>query len=423
MPSFYRRVWRWHFWAGLLACPVLVVVAVTGALYTFKDEIEDWQLADLRFADSTAERKPLAELLAAVTAAHPTWTPTQALIPGDPDRSTAVQVTTGSGTRLVYVNPYTAEVLGDIERSPFFTVVLRIHRSLFAGTTGRILVELATCWMVVLVVSGLYLWIPRTWRTVWGVWLPRLRGKPYVVLRDLHTVGGLYLAPVLVLLAVTGLFFTVVWVWSLNAVTNGAGEFPRHFLTAPPEAGGRVASAALDAAERRARSEYPTNPLVVMLPAKPGEAIVTRVRGLSGPSYVASVGVDRTAGVETSRKVYDDLAWHEKVRLWVLPVHMGSVFGWPTKVLAAVACLALVWLSVSGVWMWLARRPVGRAGFPHASTATAPKVAVALILLLGVVFPVVGGSILLVLVGEYLVGRFVRKTVPVVNPEPQPVTS
>jgi len=92
-------------------------------------------------------------------------------------------------------------------------------------------------------------------------------------------------------------------------------------------------------------------------------------------------------------------------------------------VLAAVACLALVWLSVSGVWIWLARRPVGRAGFPHASTATAPKVAVALILLLGVVFAVVGGSILLVLVGEYLVGRFVRKTVPVVNPEPQPVTS
>jgi uncharacterized iron-regulated membrane protein len=53
--SFFRRVWRWHFWAGLVACPVLLVVALTGALYTFREEIEDWQQADVRFVEPVGE--------------------------------------------------------------------------------------------------------------------------------------------------------------------------------------------------------------------------------------------------------------------------------------------------------------------------------------------------------------------------------
>jgi len=278
--------------------------------------------------------------------------------------------------------------------------------------------------MVVLVVSGLYLWIPRTWRTVWGVWLPRLRGKPYVVIRDLHTVGGLYLAPVLVLLAVTGLFFTVVWLWSFNTVTNGAGEFPRVLFSAPPSAAAPAVPISSSVAEAVGRHEYPNRTLALVLPAQATDSYVVRVRGQNGQSTVASVGVDRNTGAVVSDRRHDRLAWYEWARLLVLPVHMGSVFGWPTKVVAFVACLALAWLSVSGVWMWLARRPVGRAGFPRASAATAPRAAVALILLLGVVFPVVGGSILLVLAGEFLVGRVSRPTVPVANPNlPQEVTS
>ncbi|RYY51963.1 MAG: PepSY domain-containing protein, partial [Comamonadaceae bacterium] len=29
----YRRVWRWHFYAGLVCLPFLALLALTGALY------------------------------------------------------------------------------------------------------------------------------------------------------------------------------------------------------------------------------------------------------------------------------------------------------------------------------------------------------------------------------------------------------
>jgi uncharacterized iron-regulated membrane protein len=231
MDTLFRRVWRWHFWAGLIACPVLLVVSLTGALYTFREEIEDGLNSDLRRVEPISDPRPVSEQLAAVTTAHPDWTPMRVTVSSDPTKSTVVLVSRpdaeAGSTRAVFVDPSTARVLGDGDaRSPFFSAVLTLHRSLFAGTVGRIAVELATSWTLVLLVSGVYLWVPARWTDVWGVWLPRLRVNPYLVLRDLHTVGGLLFTPVLALVAFTGLFFTVVWLWSFNGVTNKAGDFP-----------------------------------------------------------------------------------------------------------------------------------------------------------------------------------------------------
>src|SRR5262249_9740399 len=84
----------------------------------------------------------------------------------------------------VYVDPYRGHYLGMIERGGFFDSVLSLHRTMFLGKTGRIIVELTTCWAIVLAITGIYLWWPHKANQLWGVWLPRLRQKPYVVLRD-----------------------------------------------------------------------------------------------------------------------------------------------------------------------------------------------------------------------------------------------
>lgn len=415
--SFFRRVWRWHFWAGLIACPVLLVVSLTGALYTFREEIEDRQQADVQFVEPVGERKPLSAQLAAVKAAHPDWKPTRVTLPADPRRSTVVQVERPGAEKgtlpAVFVNPYTAEVIADGDaRSPFFAGVLKLHRSLFAGTFGRVAVELTTSWTMVLLVSGLFLWVPGRSGRVWGVLLPRLRGKRYVALRDLHALGGAVLAPVIGLIAFTGLFFTVVWLWSFNGVSNGAGNFPRDLTAAPasqaPTAKARPVS--VDVAVAAARERFPYQSLSLTLPKKPADAYAFTARAGSGPSADGSVGVDQFSGEVLSEKRAEHLPPVEQARLYVLPIHMGTVGGVATKVLALVACLVLAGLGVSGVWMWLARRPAGRTGFPRASEARVPTPAVVLILVLAVALPAVGLSLVIVLAGEWLYGRVRRRS-------------
>ncbi|HVO23484.1 MAG TPA: PepSY domain-containing protein, partial [Candidatus Margulisiibacteriota bacterium] len=52
--ALYRRVWRWHFYAGLICLPVIVLLAVTGGLYLFRFEIEDVVYGQLLHDRSTA---------------------------------------------------------------------------------------------------------------------------------------------------------------------------------------------------------------------------------------------------------------------------------------------------------------------------------------------------------------------------------
>jgi uncharacterized iron-regulated membrane protein len=49
--ALYRRVWRWHFYAGLICLPFLAMMALTGALYLFKEPIESLVYAPLRFIE------------------------------------------------------------------------------------------------------------------------------------------------------------------------------------------------------------------------------------------------------------------------------------------------------------------------------------------------------------------------------------
>ena len=47
--TLYRAVWRWHFIAGLVILPFVLILAVTGGIYLFKDEINDAAYRHLRF--------------------------------------------------------------------------------------------------------------------------------------------------------------------------------------------------------------------------------------------------------------------------------------------------------------------------------------------------------------------------------------
>ena len=131
-----------------------------------------------------------------------------------------------------------------------------------------------------------------------------------------------------------------------------------------------------------------------------------------------SVAVDQYTGAVLSEKRAEHLSAVEQARLYVLPIHMGTIGGTATKVLALVACLVLAGLGVSGVWMWLARRPKGRWGFPRASEARVPRPAVVLILLLAIALPTVGLSLIVVLAGEWLSGRLRRRSPDPTSTEP-----
>src|SRR5690606_28105529 len=126
---------------------------------------------------------------------------------------------------------------------------------------GRIVVETATCWGIVSMLSGSYLWWPRRKERVWGVWLPRVSGGMRTVRRDWHTVPVMHLSFAVLAIMLTGLLFTTVWgsVYHLsNALTGG---YPDFYLSPPQSVGtgldGAPARLPLDRVWTIAHESYP----------------------------------------------------------------------------------------------------------------------------------------------------------------------
>lgn len=201
----YRAVWRWHFYAGLFVLPFMISLAVTGALYLFRDEFDNLIHADLKRVEvvQNAPKALPSEIIAAALAAVP-GTAVKYTTSADPGASTEITVNTDDGKRAVYVNPYTAEVAGSLpDRATIMWTIRYLHSLKYFGTYARYLIEIAAGWSILLVATGIYLWWPR--KQSGGVVTVRGTPKKRVFWRDTHAVTGIFVGFFIVFLAITGM--------------------------------------------------------------------------------------------------------------------------------------------------------------------------------------------------------------------------
>lgn len=403
----YRTIWRWHFYAGMAIAPFLFTVAATGGLYVFKSEIESLLYADLIHVTPGEQRVSYESLNAAALASMPAdFHVSQFIVPLEPDEAVGVNGMLDDGFHRVYVDPYRGEVLGTIEPNNFFTIVLSIHRTLFIGTVGRIVVELTTCWAIVVFISGVYLWWPRNGGGAWGIWLPRWRGWSYVSLRDVHAVSGAYVAIVALVIAFTGLFYSYFWGQGYRYVGKTTGAFD--VFRSPPNATAPTGGTPLDldAVIAKAATAMPGLTLTVRPPADPTHAYVVFGSTPYGATTDAMVAIDQGAGEILEQRTNSDFPALARWLTWNYPLHVGSILGLWTKIPWLIVCLVLMIAPLTGVWMWWLRRPTGTAGLPKRYRDVAiPRAIAVLIVALCLFLPVVGISLAVILAVDWLWSR------------------
>lgn len=235
----------------MFVAPIFLLVTVTGALYVFRTELTELRDRSILFVAPSEKRMSYDELFAKALREVNGEEIEAIVVRAEPDRSVRFvghahgEGEDDHGHLHIYMNPYTGEVLGErVAEEDFFAIVLDLHRTLMMGTPGRVLGELATSWGLLLLASGIYLWWPRGKKNV-GVWIPRLSGKLYAVLRDWHAVAGFYLVPIAFLIIFTGMFFTVIWGTAFNTTVKNAGHWPMEWFSpaksTPPSENARPA--------------------------------------------------------------------------------------------------------------------------------------------------------------------------------------
>ncbi|WP_404344138.1 PepSY-associated TM helix domain-containing protein [Vreelandella venusta] len=433
----YRAVWRWHFYAGLLVLPFLIALSLTGALYLFDDELDALIHSDLKRVEVQQATQPAASLVSSALREHP-GTAVKYTSPATPESSAEITVNALTGERLaVYVNPYTAEVLGALDdRGTVMWTVRYLHSFKFFGQTPRKLIEIAAGWSILLVATGLYLWWPRNGSG--GVVSVRGKPKSRVFWRDLHAVLGIFIGGFIVFLAITGMPWSGVWGGQVNQWANGNNfGYPTGVRVEVPMSNAYLSDQGSTSWSLEQARVPESTPPAVPAPRIGLNNAVAQLEAL-GLQQGYSVNLPTTAaGVYTGSIYPDDLTQQRVIHLdqysgeplldmsyadygalgrWLefgINVHLGQEFGLINQLFLLAVCIAIIVMCVSAGVMWWKRRPSGAMGVPPLpADKRVFRGLIALLVIGGVLFPLVGASLLVMLMIDWLIVRPLQERRP-----------
>lgn len=215
----YAMLWRWHFYAALFVMPLLIVLGITGTIYLYKPQIEAAAYkSQLYVTPQASGRLPQQTLYEIAQDSTPGGMPIlTAEIHNAPDRS--AQFTYADpvdGKSSIFLNPYTGEILANMptlkSNATYWVGLARqIHRGLLLGKTGEVIMELAACWTLIMVGTGVALWWPRRKKGLKQAIRPDLTKKGRPFWREIHAAMGIVLAAGAVFFVMSGLPWTSTW--------------------------------------------------------------------------------------------------------------------------------------------------------------------------------------------------------------------
>lgn len=375
----YNAVWRWHFYAGLFCVPFVIWLALTGTIYLWKPQIEAWLDRPYdHLAASGPVASPDAQVAAAVRAV-PGSALHRYVLPERDDAAVRILVTRDHIAKRVYVDPRSLAVLAVVteEQRPM-RLIFHLHGELLAGAWGSYLVEIAACWAIVMLLSGLYLWWPRGRTGLGGVLYPRLGAGGRLFWRDLHAVSGIWVSLFALGLILTGLPWAKGWGsylaeirqvtgtsrgavdWSIGGKPQQAdamlGEHAGHGGMTRPPAPIRPGELARVIAAVRPIAVAP--PVLISPPARVGAPWSIASDSADRPLR-SDLKIDGESGKLLGRTDFAQRHWIDRTIGYGVAAHEGALFGLANQLLGTATALLLVVLAASGVVLWWRRRHIG----------------------------------------------------------------
>ncbi|WP_406820958.1 PepSY domain-containing protein [Pseudomonas sp. KnCO4] len=368
-----KTLFQLHWLFGISAGLVLALMGITGALYSFQDELLRAFNADVLKVEVRAEGVlPPAELVRRVEAQQHDKV---AMLWVDVRAGNAARVffTPPPGERrgqLRYADPYTGELKGEAAGQGFFNLMLNLHRFLAMGDTGRQITGACTLMLVFFCLSGLYLRWPRK-ALDWRAWLTFDWAKTGRAFNwDLHAVAGTWCLLFYLLFALTGLFWSYEWYREgLNRLLadapasgqqqqrgEGRGRHgPQHSdKNAPP--------LVVDYDAIWANLKDAAGPGLAMynlrLPPVGGQPanLFYLLENADHPRAFNTLVLDPATGQVKKHDRYSEKSFKAQLLQSVYALHVGEYFGLPGRIIVTLASLSMPLFFVTGWLLYLDRR-------------------------------------------------------------------
>ncbi|WP_162874011.1 sulfite reductase flavoprotein subunit alpha [Pseudomonas viridiflava] len=354
-----------HWFFGITAGLVLALMGITGALYSFEDEILEWINPDALIVEARGTPLPPVELVRKLEAETGlTVAILRVQVVGE--KAAQVYFTPPPGERrgpMRNFNPYTGEVTGDAAGAGFFDFVLRLHRFLAMGEYGKQVTAACTLILIFFCLSGLYLRWPRK-ALNWRIWLTMdwaKKGRSFNW--DLHSVFGTWCLLFYLLFAVTGLNWSYDWFSNgmhallgdapIGEQRRGGGMRPVGKSEPAPKADYVAIWSSIQSAAGPGLASYN-----IRLPNTAGQpaTIFYLLKDSPHPRALNQITLDPATGDISAVSRYAEKSFGAQLLVSNYSLHVGSYFGLPGRIIMTVASLMMPLFFITGWLLYLDRR-------------------------------------------------------------------
>lgn len=373
---------KFHLWLSVPFGIIVTLICFSGAMLVLEPEAVKLLRHDVLYVDGPQHTAlPIESLVRSVEQTLPEDVRvTGVTMFADPEMACKVNLSKPRRA-AVYVDQYTGEVKGLYERPSFFETMQRLHRWLLDSRDdsggvfwGRTVVGISTIVFVLVLLSGVVIWWPKTRRMLRNsLKITASKGR-HLLWRGLHVAGGMYVLLLLLVMALTGLTWSFQWYSKGFYALFGVSEVPKSGAVAYAEQAKKEKNKAkgdrnrAEGAREKGRNDAAAcamwqtaydalrarNPEYEQITVSDGTAEVA-FGGLGNQRAADKYTFDKSTGSITSASPYADSVKSSKLRGWIMSVHMGTWGGMLTRLLWFVAALFGATLPLTGYYLWVRR--------------------------------------------------------------------
>jgi uncharacterized iron-regulated membrane protein len=340
-----RVLFKAHSVLGVYLALFLVVQLLSGIFLSFRWEITDSLYKVSESKQANFESLSAGEIVADYLQKNPQQQLNRLYFPRSINSAYLLQLKVDEEKRNVAIDPFTGEILraGGWLKFPAEAAV-KIHSQPLPGWMGYLVVIVNSLLLLTMTLTGLIYGWPRKKR--WKQFFQIKSDKKFQLWgRQLHKQIGFILAPLIMMMAVTGLFLMIEMLPIGQSVAKQQKSIVPQYNV--------VSAKLIDNSIYMAQQQFPLAVLRDIKFKTNQQIIVQSLADKNDPWAINSVtfSLDPLA-VSNVIMAKDKQAWWPSL----LPWHSGSIAGLAGRLVIVGCALALLFIMILGITVWWKKR-------------------------------------------------------------------
>lgn len=395
----YKTIWfKIHWFFGFVFGILLLLIGVSGAVLSYEKEILQAINKDTYFVNIPQDKQILStkEILEKYQTENPDSKINSISFSSDKSSSVVLNIASKDPNNRrgesIYLNPYTAEVLPQIEGKDFFMFFFKLHRWLtFEGDTqwiGKNAVALATIACIILTIGGVIVYWSRVKNNFLRSFTFSFKSKNRAFLSTMHSAIGMWIVPFFLLMCFTGLYWSYDWYRSAMFTVMQVEQPKRAEQLAQTQEDNKEkeqnktknndksnlnrqnkiegisyenAQKVADIFNQNVSRDY-KNANLRLTPSKDGIYTISYLYADATHFRESnSMEIDPNKSIVVKEAKFEDKKLNEQLMSSMLPLHSGEYFGWIGQLLMFIASSLMALFVITGYMLYFDRWKKKRA--------------------------------------------------------------